>query len=75
MEVSGTLTRFLAPNVKLSDGKSIALRDCVYLAELGTVVGVVVGEVFPCKNSLLEELFTNLEHQERYAHNDTYTYI
>ena len=30
--------------VKLSDGKSIFLRDCVYLnpAELGTVVGVVV---------------------------------
>ena len=24
---------------------------------------------------VLEELFTNLEHQERYAHNDTCTYI
>ena len=40
--VWNTDSRFLAPRVKLSDGKSIALRDCVYLAELGTVVGVVV---------------------------------
>ena len=42
--VWNTDSRFLAPMVKLSDGKSIFLRDCVYLnlAELGTVVGVVV---------------------------------
>lgn len=42
--VWNTDTRFLAPMVKLSNGKSIFLRDCVYLnlAELGSVVGVVV---------------------------------
>lgn len=42
--VWNTDSRFLAPMVKLSDGMSIFLRDCVYLnlAELGTVVGAVV---------------------------------
>ena len=40
--VWNTDSHFPAPMVKLSDGKSIVLRDCIYHAELGTVVGMVV---------------------------------
>ncbi|KAL5500020.1 hypothetical protein EMCRGX_G011511 [Ephydatia muelleri] len=60
--VWNTDTRFLAPMVKLSNGKSIFLRDCVYLnlAELGSVVGVVV-KFFQEASSSCCDVFAEIE--------------
>eukprot|EP00731_Ephydatia_muelleri_P033322 Em0027g70a len=60
--VWNTDTHFLAPMVKLSNGKSIFLRDCVYLnlAELGSVVGVVV-KFFQEASSSCCDVFAEIE--------------
>ena len=77
MEVSGTLTlAFLHPGLN-SLMASQSLRGIVFillLAELGTVVGVVV-KYFHARTPCAGRAIYHLEHQERYAHNDTCTYM